>query len=336
MSAKSHARWALVAIVTTVLSLGFIVPAHAASTPSVSLSTSHVVAAPGAFVKFTGSVSKSSAKARIILQRHNGSRWETIAASKVSKKRTYSFNSRAATGRHWYRVYVYKNKKIRAASSVSRPVQGWLRTGDCTPSANVPVSIGMQLPTAVARPGELQRWDGGNWVRIVGFTSATNGAGIATATFPSDTSVRVYAPAATVKGVKYSAWLSAGETISVAPLTDEQIIWKDVNCVRALAGKGPLILDSQLSSVARNWSKFLHDNQEFYHNPNYSSQIRAGWRRAGENIAAGQQANTVVEAWRNSPGHYKNMIGDYTHIGVGIYEGPYGYKRYFTNNFGKY
>ena len=46
--------------------------------------------------------------------------------------------------------------------------------------------------------------------------------------------------------------------------------------------------------------------------------------------------NTVVEAWRNSPGHYKNMIGDYTHIGVGNYVGPYGYKRYFTNNFGKY
>jgi uncharacterized protein YkwD len=135
---------------------------------------------------------------------------------------------------------------------------------------------------------------------------------------------------------RHPSWLSAGQTISVAPLTDEEIIWKDVNCVRALAGKAPLILDSQLSSVARNWSKFLHDNDEFYHNPNYSSQIRPGWRRAGENIAAGQQVNTVVEAWRNSPGHYKNMIGDYTHIGVGNYVGPYGYKRYFTNNFGKY
>ncbi|NLC98987.1 MAG: CAP domain-containing protein, partial [Actinomycetales bacterium] len=46
--------------------------------------------------------------------------------------------------------------------------------------------------------------------------------------------------------------------------------------------------------------------------------------------------STVVEAWRISPGHYANMIGDYTHVGIGVYEGPYGYKRYFTTVFAKY
>ena len=42
---------------------------------------------------------------------------------------------------------------------------------------------------------------------------------------------------------------------------------------------------------------------------------------AGENIAYGQKsAAQVVQAWMDSPGHKKNILGDFTHIGVGIYE----------------
>ena len=42
---------------------------------------------------------------------------------------------------------------------------------------------------------------------------------------------------------------------------------------------------------------------------------------AGENIAYGHKsAAQVVQAWMDSPGHKKNILGDFTHIGVGIHE----------------
>ena len=31
-----------------------------------------------------------------------------------------------------------------------------------------------------------------------------------------------------------------------------------------------------------------------------------------------KRAECMVEGWRNSPGHYRNMIGDFAELGVGI------------------
>ncbi|MGL5750198.1 MAG: CAP domain-containing protein, partial [Paraclostridium sp.] len=54
---------------------------------------------------------------------------------------------------------------------------------------------------------------------------------------------------------------------------------------------------------------------------------------AGENIAAGQiNAIYAHEAWMNSLGHRKNILGDYDNIGVGVSFGGY-YKTYYTQNF---
>ena len=57
----------------------------------------------------------------------------------------------------------------------------------------------------------------------------------------------------------------------------------------------------------------------------------------GENIAAGYStAQSVFDAWRNSPGHNANMLGaNYTAIGIGRYSlagSPYGV--YWTTDFG--
>lgn len=56
---------------------------------------------------------------------------------------------------------------------------------------------------------------------------------------------------------------------------------------------------------------------------------------AGENIAAGQTSAIYAhEAWMNSEGHRKNILGDYNNIGVGVAFGGY-YKIYYTQNFYK-
>ncbi|MGL5329950.1 MAG: CAP-associated domain-containing protein [Peptostreptococcaceae bacterium] len=56
---------------------------------------------------------------------------------------------------------------------------------------------------------------------------------------------------------------------------------------------------------------------------------------AGENIAAGQTSAIYAhEAWMNSMGHRKNILGDYNNIGVGVSFGG-NYKIYYTQNFYK-
>ena len=65
-----------------------------------------------------------------------------------------------------------------------------------------------------------------------------------------------------------------------------------------------------------------------------ADDLNFGWRRIAENIAqvpwhenvlkcgntrsAESISECVVEGWRNSPGHYANMIGEFNQLGVGV------------------
>ncbi len=132
---------------------------------------------------------------------------------------------------------------------------------------------------------------------------------------------------------------TSAPTATVAPAVAVEIqrILDDTNAFRAQNGKAPLILDTQISSVAQNWTNYMGSSCTFDHNPSFSTQMRAGWTAAAENIAAGQQYTNVVAAWINSPGHRANLLGDYTHIGIGYVGGSScQYGRYYTQNFGKY
>lgn len=122
-----------------------------------------------------------------------------------------------------------------------------------------------------------------------------------------------------------------------------QEVLKLVNEIRAEAGAEPLTLDTTLCKAASmraiemDYANYFEheraDKRAWYtaiqfYNCTYSS--------IGENIAAGQQTpEIVVNAWKNSPGHYKNMIStNYTKLGVG-YSGDqqYGYGHYWVQLF---
>ncbi len=111
-------------------------------------------------------------------------------------------------------------------------------------------------------------------------------------------------------------------------------ILADTNALRAAGGLAPLVENSAMDAVAQNWSAQMDANGALTHNPSYSSQIPSGWTSAGENIASGYSYDTVVAAWHGSAGHYANIMGNYTDIGIGFVE--LNGATYITQDFGRY
>lgn len=110
---------------------------------------------------------------------------------------------------------------------------------------------------------------------------------------------------------------AAAPVTAPAATSDVQTILDDTNANRAAFGKSALKLSSSMSQVATAWAQHLSKACTLAHNPNYSRQIPGGWTKAAENAAAGYPADSVVSGWMGSAGHRKNLLGDYTHIGIG-------------------
>jgi uncharacterized protein YkwD len=115
-----------------------------------------------------------------------------------------------------------------------------------------------------------------------------------------------------------------------------------VNEIRAEAGVQPLTLDTTLCQAATMRSLEMNYSQQFSHTRpsgeacfSVFGTYGVGYRTAGENIAAGQRTpESVVNAWKNSEGHYKNMINaNFNKLGVGMSNMQMGYGIYWTQLF---
>jgi hypothetical protein len=124
----------------------------------------------------------------------------------------------------------------------------------------------------------------------------------------------------------------AAASVTVAQMT--AAVFADTNQVRYNAGRKPLVRNASLDRVAAAWAYQQWKNGAMSHNPYYSTQIPSGWTRAGENVAKGYTYLQVVNAWVASPGHYANLVNDYTSIGIGFYEADG--RRYWSQVFAKY
>ena len=127
--------------------------------------------------------------------------------------------------------------------------------------------------------------------------------------------------------------VTAPAPAQAAPADIDRIV-TDTNVARVAQGLSALAHNSGLDAVAQAWAQRMATTG-FAHNPDYSTQIPAGWTRASENIAAGYTAATVVTAWLNSPGHRTNIMAAVTDIGVGFYAAPGG-TTYLVQNFAAY
>jgi uncharacterized protein YkwD len=85
---------------------------------------------------------------------------------------------------------------------------------------------------------------------------------------------------------------------------------------------------------------FEHDNPNTGDDPSTRASSAGYGPYVGENIAMGYVSpRQVVRGWMNSPGHRENILGSYSHLGVGIELGGTGdYSDgewfYWVQNFG--
>ena len=92
-----------------------------------------------------------------------------------------------------------------------------------------------------------------------------------------------------------------------------------INAIRAAHGAQPLQIFDELTGIARSWSDQMVANGGISHNPDFSNEVQAYWLKLGENVGVGGDVQSLMNAFVNSPAHYRNIIDpDYNYIGVGV------------------
>lgn len=112
------------------------------------------------------------------------------------------------------------------------------------------------------------------------------------------------------------------------------------NEFRASKGLPPLKLESYCSLLAQKHSDNMASGKVAFGHDQFEIRNDAvtlkfhGVSGVGENVAYGNlDAKGVVDGWIKSPGHRRNMLGDFNMIGIGA--APKGRITYFTQFFVK-
>ena len=120
-----------------------------------------------------------------------------------------------------------------------------------------------------------------------------------------------------------------------------QKIFEKTNAIRTSRGLSELTQNDDMDQLAQLHSDNMVEHNFYDHvdhqgkSPSQrADDLNFEWRRIAENIAqvpwhenvlkcgntrsAESISECVVEGWRNSPGHYANMIGEFDQLGVGV------------------
>ena len=145
----------------------------------------------------------------------------------------------------------------------------------------------------------------------------------------------------------FTACAQQHDIVSLTPGTDNSIstsgIEKEIlgyiNQYRKSIGKNSLqMIDAASKQAAMHSADMAKGKTPFGHNGFEDRVIKIGVylgsvHGAAENVAFGQlTAREVVDGWLNSPGHKKNIQGDYTFTGIGVAKDKMG-NIFFTQIF---
>ncbi|HEX6174668.1 MAG TPA: CAP domain-containing protein [Candidatus Binatia bacterium] len=158
------------------------------------------------------------------------------------------------------------------------------------------------------------------------------------AVLPAFSSLNAYT---TRQYVKLGSFEEASRAIAAAG-NDEQSqdlselvesIHQQVNDFRRAQGRQPLRLNPIISAQARQHSAQMARKGSAVTHVGFEDRLkRIGeqlpYRAGAENVAASigyeNPARTAVVGWKTSPGHRKNMLGDFTLTGIGIAQSGQG------------
>ena len=118
-----------------------------------------------------------------------------------------------------------------------------------------------------------------------------------------------------------SEYFHLGSSAALAKARQDFLVL--INQHRQANGKGALVLDNCLNKAAQGHSVYMYDSGNFSHTGKNGSGhldrcLQAGCKCMAENIQMGADtAAQVFNAWKTSPGHNANMLGNFTHIGLG-------------------
>lgn len=130
--------------------------------------------------------------------------------------------------------------------------------------------------------------------------------------------------AAVVSMILLSTGAAAPQASAAEPGLESQYV-SSLNAVRADAGLPPLAVDGELTAVARAWADRMASENRIWHNPDLGNQISAPWWKIGENVGTGVEVSAVMQAFVNSPAHYRNIVDpDFEFVGVGVTYGSDG------------
>lgn len=121
----------------------------------------------------------------------------------------------------------------------------------------------------------------------------------------------------------------------------EESVHQQVNQYRQSRNLPPLKLDARISEESRIHSQAMASGEVPFSHNGFEGRVKAiaksiSYRKAAENLAYNmgysKPVEQAVEGWIKSPGHRKNMEGDFDTTGVGITKNAKG-EYYFTQIF---
>lgn len=138
--------------------------------------------------------------------------------------------------------------------------------------------------------------------------TTSSGPSPTTTSAPSPTSTAATTPPSTIE----TGYVSSAESEFA----------NRISSYRSANGAAALTRDGSLDSYARSWAKAMGENGQLSHS-NVAS-LTPPWNAAGENVGVGGSVGAIFDALASSSGHRSNMLGDFSHLGVGVYRASDG------------